>query len=130
MLVKLRKYPEEITRRRELAARYGQGLGGIAELTLPPAPGEGTDHFDIFQNYEIEADQRDALRVHLEKQGIRTIIQWGGSAVHQFPSLNFNVSLHRTEKLFTRCFLLPMNTSLTNDEVDYVCAQIRLFYHR
>ena len=128
MTVKLGAYPEEITRRRELAARYDAGLRTIRALTLPPSPGIETDHFDIFQNYEIETDRRDALRAHLEASGVKTIIQWGGKAVHQFPALGFKCTLPRTERLFERCFLLPMNTSLTDSEVDYICGIIRGFY--
>jgi dTDP-4-amino-4,6-dideoxygalactose transaminase len=128
MLVKMRIYPQEITRRRELAARYQQGLQGITQLALPPAPDSSPDHFDIFQNYELQAERRDELRTHLEANGVKTIIQWGGQAIHQSPALGFTCRLPRTERLFTRCFLLPMNTSLTNDEADYICAKIRSFY--
>ena len=128
MLVKFRRYTHEIARWRELAARYQRGLQGIPELTLPPAPDASPDHFDIYQNYEIEADRRDALREHLERNGVKTIIQWGGKAIHQFPALSFRCQLPRTDHLFTRCFLLPMNTSLTDEEVDYICANIRSFY--
>lgn len=128
MLVKLRRYPEEIARRRALASRYDQGLRGLPALTLPPAPDASDGHYDIYQNYELEADRRDELRAHLEANGVKTIIQWGGQAIHQFPALGFRCSLPRTDRLFTRCFLLPMNTSLTDSEVDYICQQVRRFY--
>ena len=130
MLVKLRAYAGEISRRRELAALYTRGLKDISELSLPPAPSANSDHFDIFQNYEIQADRRDELRVHLETKGVKTIVQWGGKAIHQFPALGFKSHLPRTDRLFTRCCLLPMNSSLTDAEVDYVCAEIRSFYRR
>lgn len=129
MLVKLDAYPAEITRRRELAARYHAGLKNVPQLLLPPPPDSSSEHFDIFQNYEVEAEDRDALRQHLEANGVKTIIQWGGSAIHQFPALGFQCHLPRTELLFRRCFLLPMNTSLTDTEVDYITAQIRAFYN-
>ena len=66
---------QEIERRRSVAARYQAGLGDLPELTLPPAPGADTRHFDVYQNYELEADRRDELRTHLDKQGVKTIIQ-------------------------------------------------------
>jgi dTDP-4-amino-4,6-dideoxygalactose transaminase len=130
MLVKLRHYSKEIDRRRELAELYHRGLHGVAEITLPPAPDASPDHFDIYQNFEIQADRRDKLREHLERIGVKTIIQWGGKPIHQFPALGFTCDLPRTDCLFRRCFLLPLNTSLSNAEVDYVCAQIRAFYER
>ena len=62
---------------------------------------------------------------------MRTIIQWAGTPIHQFEALGFrDVSLPATDRFFTRCLLLPMNTTLTDDDVDYICDQIRAFYGR
>ena len=128
LLAKFRHYPSEIERRREIAARYRMGLSGLSVMTLPPGPDDG-DHFDVYQNYEVEADRRDALRAHLDSRRVGTIIQWGGKPVHQLSGLGLEgISLARTEEIFKRCFLLPMNTSLTDEEVDYVCEAIRDFY--
>ena len=128
LLAKLKHYPADIERRREVASRYHARLKDLEEMTLPPPP-DGGDHFDVYQNYEVEADRRDALREHLRSCGVGTIIQWGGKPVHRLAGLGFeDVSLPRTEAMFERCFLLPMNTSLTDDEVDYMCETIRDFY--
>jgi dTDP-4-amino-4,6-dideoxygalactose transaminase len=95
---------------------------------LPPAPADGGDHFDTFQNYEIEAERRDDLRAFLKKEGVGTIIQWGGKLVHQFPALGLSADVPRTEALFSRSLQLPMNSSLTPDEVDFVGDCIHRFY--
>jgi len=121
-------YDRIIARRRALAARYDDGLRDLPQLRLPPAPGSHPDHFDVFQNYEIEADRRDQLRAFLKERGIGTVIQWGGKAVHQFASLGLDVSLPATEELFRRCLMLPMNMMVSDDDADYVCAQLREFY--
>lgn len=126
--VKLKHYQQEIERRREIARLYHERLFGMDDLVLPPGPDDDPAHFDIYQNYEVEAGRREALREFLDRSGVKTIIQWGGKPVHQFPALGFHVDLPQTDRLFKRCFLLPMNTSLTDDEVDYVCTQIRKFY--
>ena len=128
LMVKLDRLDEEIGMRRSLAARYHQNLKDVSGLLLPPPPTEGGDHFDTFQNYEIEAEERDALRAHLTQNGVGTILQWGGKGVHQFPALGFEASLPRTESVMARSLLLPMNTSLTDDEVDYVSEQVQAFY--
>lgn len=125
---KLKSYPAEIERRREVASRYQAGLGDLSELSLPPAPGADPRHFDVYQNYEFQADRRDELRAHLDKQGVKTIIQWAGTPVHQFKELGFTVDLPRTDAFFKRCMMLPMNSAVTNDEVDYIVAAIRGFY--
>jgi len=127
--VKLRQLDSEIERRRQIARLYRQGLESAPDIVLPPGPDDDPDHFDVYQNYEIESGRRDELRARLEKDGIRTIIQWAGKPVHQFEGLGFGaVTLPFTDRLFTRCFLLPMNTSLTDDEVEYICDRIRRFY--
>jgi len=128
LLAKFKHYPEEIERRRAIARRYREGLTGLDDLKLPPGPDDG-DHFDVYQNYEVEAGRRDELRAHLSEHGVGTIIQWGGKPVHKLSGLGFeDVSLPRTEAIFERCLLLPMNTSLTDEEVDYICDMIRKFY--
>jgi len=127
--VKLKIFPQEIERRRAFARVYHQRLKGLEDLTLPPGPDEDPDHFDIYQNYEIESGNREKLREYLKAKGIGTIIQWAGKAVHQFQGLGLgSVKLPFTERFMERCFLLPMNTSLTDEEVEYVCDQIIHFY--
>jgi dTDP-4-amino-4,6-dideoxygalactose transaminase len=125
---KLARYDEAIARRRALAAIYEARLRGIGGLVLPPGPDQDPDHFDIYQNYEIESDARDELRAYLDGQGVKTIIQWGGKTIHQFPKLNLNSDTPLTEALTRRFMLLPMNTSLEDDDIHYICDQISAFY--
>jgi len=128
--LKLTHYDGEVTRRREIAAMYQERLGGLTELQLPPAPDSDPNHFDVYQNYELQADRRDDLKTYLRENGIGTLIQWGGKPVHQFEDLGFTATLPITDRFFTRCLMLPMNTSLTNDDVDYVCETVRKFYRQ
>jgi dTDP-4-amino-4,6-dideoxygalactose transaminase len=125
---RLSSYSQAIERRRDLARIYQDRLGDLPELRLPPAPDADDDHFDVFQNYEIEAERRDDLRDHLKAQGIGTLIQWGGKAVHQWAGLGFHVSLPYTERLLERLLLLPMNLSISDEDVHQVSDAIRDFY--
>ena len=126
----LKSYETAIARRRSLASLYTERLRDIAELVLPPAPGPDPDHFDIFQNYEIEAKQRDELKQYLKDRGIGTLIQWGGQAIHQLKSLGFTQHLPHTDWLFTRLLMLPLNLSLSDDDAHHVCDNICAFYGR
>lgn len=125
---RLKSYDKVVARRRAIAEIYQQRLGSLQELQLPPAPGSSPDHFDVYQNYELQADRRDALKEFLKTQGIGTLIQWGGKAVHQWERLGFTVKLPRTEKFFERCIMLPMNVFLSDDEVHYISDQVHAFY--
>ena len=127
LLVKLASFPSEIERRREIAARYNTNLVDLPGVVLPPAPDADREHYDVFQNYELEVDDRDGLRAYLTESGIGTILQWGGRAVHEFEGLDVNVELPRTEAVLRRSLLLPMNTSLSDIEVDRVCEVVRVY---
>lgn len=124
----LKKHDSVIARRRELARLYTERLKDVPEVVLPPAPASDPDHFDIYQNYEIEAERRDQLKQYLKDHGIGTLVQWGGQAVHQLKALGFTQHLPYTDWLFTRLLMLPMNTSLSDDDVRYVCDHVRAFY--
>jgi len=130
--VKLSRFNERIATRRRLARRYHERLKDVPHLVLPPPPDESprAAHFDVFQNYEIEAEDRDGLRAYLAEHGVGTLLQWGGRGVHQFPALEIAQTLPRTEHILARAMLLPLNTSLTDAEIDHVCERIGDFYAR
>jgi dTDP-4-amino-4,6-dideoxygalactose transaminase len=109
---------------------YTEQLAEVPEIVLPPAPNSDPDHFDIFQNYEIEAERRDELRQYLKDNGIGTLIQWGGQAIHHLKTLGFTQTLPNTDRLFGRMLMLPMNMSLFDDDVHYICDHVRGFYGR
>jgi dTDP-4-amino-4,6-dideoxygalactose transaminase len=121
-------YASVIAHRRSIAVVYEAELGNIEELSLPEPPGKSPDRFDVFQNYELEADRRDALRDFLKARGVGTLVQWGGKAVHQYPKLGFTQSLPRTERFFERCLMLPMNMMVAEDDARYISSLIRQFY--
>lgn len=125
---KLKSYDQAIERRRDIARVYQQELGELSEVTLPVGPDDDADRFDIFQNYEIEAERRDELKAHLGEQGIGTLIQWGGKAVHQFPKLGVSATLPFTDALFQKMLMLPLNLALSDDDVRYISQQVRTFY--
>lgn len=121
-------YEQIIARRRSVAALYNERLSIIDDLILPPPPTTDSIHFDIFQNYEIESSHRDLLEQHLSDNGIGTLKQWGGEAVHQISGLGFSNKLPFTEKMTSRALLLPLNLSVTDEDINYVCDTIIHFY--
>lgn len=128
LLFLLKEHDQVIKRRRFLAAIYDRRLSGLDQLSLPPAPDADPAHFDVFQNYEIQAQDRDRLRAYLADKGVGTLIQWGGTPVHKFRKLGFTQDLPRTEAMFERLLMLPLNMSLSDEDVHYVCDCIEQFY--
>lgn len=126
---KLKRLPQWLERRRAIAGIYQQELRSVAQLRLPPPPEDGADRYDIFQNYELESENRDGLLAHLRSSGVEIILPWGGSGVHQFPALGLgHFSLPRTEALFRKVIMLPMYPELTDDEARYVAGVVKQFH--
>jgi len=124
---KLPDYDKVIQRRREIASLYDGGLRNNSNLILPPCPSNG-DHFDVFQNYELQAEKRDLLREFLAENGVGTLIQWGGKALHQWEGLGLSYSIPRAELFFKKCMMLPMNMFISNEDVGYIISKINEFY--
>ena len=124
------RYEKVIKRRREIASIYNEQLSIIEEINLPPAPVENGDHFDVYQNYELQAENRDALKTYLANNGVGTIIQWAGKAVHQWEVLGFNIKLPKTEDFFKKCLMLPMNMFISDEDTYYICESITNFYRK
>ncbi|MSR21391.1 MAG: DegT/DnrJ/EryC1/StrS family aminotransferase [Gemmatimonadetes bacterium] len=127
---KLKSFPQDIGRRRAVASMYESGLCDLPELVLPPAPDVDPRHFDVYQNYELEADDRDGLKSHLASRGVHAIVQWAGTPVHRFAELGFQGAFPMTDAMFERCLMLPMNVALSDNEVRYVIESVRGFYGR
>jgi dTDP-4-amino-4,6-dideoxygalactose transaminase len=126
---KLPHLDSTIERRRLIATQYCNGLADVEQIRLPNPPSLDTEYFDSFQNFEIEADQREELREYLRKEGIGTILPWAGKAIHEFGLAGVkSMDLSNTDRLFRKIMLLPMNQYLTDYEVELVIKSIRKFY--
>jgi dTDP-4-amino-4,6-dideoxygalactose transaminase len=131
LTLKLKKLPEWIMRRRELAMLYHQRLSSLRQLYLPSPPTDDGPYHDVFQNYEVEAQSRDRLVAYLKEKGVEILIPWGGKGVHQFKALGLShFNLPRTERLFQEVLTLPLHTELSNEQVEYICRTIQEFYAR
>ena len=112
-------------RRREIAARYGRGLAGLAELELPRA--EPSDMSFVFHLYVVRSQRRDALRESLAKLGIAAQVHYPIPAHRQpaFAEPGSPLQLPVTERFCQEVLSLPMYPSLSNAEVDEVIAAVR-----
>ncbi len=129
--LKLKQVPSWIKRRREIAAIYHQYLSNLPQLLLPPSPMDNDTYFDVFQNYEIEAEDRDRLKLYLQENEIETMIPWGGKGIHQFKALGLtNFQLPITELMLQRALMLPIHCELADDQVEHVAETVKQFYKR
>jgi dTDP-4-amino-4,6-dideoxygalactose transaminase len=113
-------------RRAAIAARYSAGLAGLpVEL---PVTAPGNSH--IYHVYAILSDRRDELHQFLADRGAPVLIYYPRPLHLQkvYEDLghregDFPVS----ESLSRRILPLPMYPELTDEQVDYVVAQVKEF---
>jgi dTDP-4-amino-4,6-dideoxygalactose transaminase len=125
--VKLKYLPDWIERRRKLAVRYEVGLSDISQVQTPPPPEMG-HYFDVFTNYVIQAQERDRLVTHLRECGIEVLISWPIPMHHQRALGLEHFHLPETERISREVVSLPLNSEISNEQVDYVVDSIRKFY--
>jgi len=128
--VKLRHYAGEVEHRRRIASLYDEGLAGLPGLRLPPGPDQDKVHFDVYQNYELCFERRDELKAWLDAHGVRTIMQWAGKGLHQFPALGLDANVPNADRFFRESLLLPMNSAVSFDDARAVVAAVRRFIGR
>ena len=124
--IKLKKLAGWTARRRAIAARYRAGIKR-SDVQLPVVPAYGES---VWHQFTLLHPQRDALRVHLEKQGVGTEIIYPGPMHRQpcYASLGYAAgSLPIAEKTSAHCVSLPIFPELTDEQVDYVIKAVNSY---
>jgi dTDP-4-amino-4,6-dideoxygalactose transaminase len=113
-------------RRRTIAHRYHELLADTP-LKLPiEAPGCES----VYHLYVVRHPSRDALKIHLELQGIGTALHYPHPLHLQkcFSSLGYKVGdFPIAERSARECLSLPIYPELTDAQIDYVAETIRTF---
>lgn len=127
--VKLKYVPEWIHKRRGVASLYTQRLFTVGDdWDIPTPPDPVDDYYDVFQNYVIRTERRDALIKHLADNGIESLVHWR-TPLHKQKALGLGkYKLPMTEAISNEVVSLPMYPELTGEQVEYVCEKIRGFY--
>jgi dTDP-4-amino-4,6-dideoxygalactose transaminase len=122
-------FKKTISQRRKIAKIYNKNLKNIVEIKLPIIERNSKKNFDTFQNYEIQAKDRDQLKKFLFKSGIGTIIPWNGVAINNLKNLGIRIKLNNSDELFEKFLMLPMNNFISQPQVHYVISCIKKFYN-
>ena len=128
LLVKL-KYLETWTRKRRANAKYYRThLAGIRQIECPK---ERHNEKSVYHTFVIQADDRDALKAHLAKNGVGTAIHYP-VPIHLHPAaskLGYQEGdFPNAEKQSKRCLSLPIHHDLQVEDLRYVVDTIASFY--
>jgi len=122
--VKLRYLEKWSARRKEIAARYREGLSGLG-LDLPY-----DNRFDecAYHLFVIYVENRDAVRDELKSRGIETAIHYPRPLHLQKALVHLGYrsgDFPHAENACDKVLALPLFPELTDAQVDYVCESLR-----
>jgi dTDP-4-amino-4,6-dideoxygalactose transaminase len=123
--VRLAQLEVDNARRRQIAARYREGLADLP-LGAPPVDPQA---LPAFHQYVVRTSKRDALRALLERRGVNTAIHYP-VPVHLQPAYRDRVALGpsglvRSEQAAQEVLSLPMYPQLSDPQVEDVIAAVR-----
>lgn len=121
-LVQLQRLEEILSRRRELAALYREGLGGVVDLQKTPAG--ASSNYQTFGVVLPQGYERDTVREKLREGGVEAGIL--SFAIHKLGSFTGrSASLPIAEHIAARGIALPLCPQMRNTEVEEVVRNLR-----
>ena len=123
---RLRFLPRWTARRRELAVAYRERLRDTAMLSVPPEEDAG----HVYHLFPVLSPERDALRNHLQAQGIETLIHYPLPISRQ-PAVAADGAAECpvADRVCREVFSLPLYPSLETEKVARVAQAAMSFAH-
>jgi len=118
--VKLEYLDEWSVQRRMVASWYDQALSGIGDLTLPFTVKDATH---VYHVYMIRSQHRDALKEHLAKNGVGTLIHYPVPPHLQeaYTGLGYKKGdFPLAEEIAATCLSLPMWPGMKQEQVEFI----------
>lgn len=125
LLKKLSQMEHYVKRRNEIAQMYDERLRGIG-LVLPKKQVYNRHSYYL---YVVRHSMRDAIISRLKEKNVFLNISypWPIHTMKAYSYLGYKEGdLLETEMAAKEIFSLPMYPTLANEEIEYVCEQIRL----
>ena len=124
-MAQLKKVDRYLSTRNHVACLYRKRLP--KSLSFQLIPSYVTKHANMmFIAVTRSRKIRDALKRHLEEEGIETRIPW--PPLHQHPQFKASRGVFQhSSNLYDRAISLPMYNTITDFEVERVVAEVRAF---
>lgn len=118
----MKKLPERVKRKKEIAKRYYEDLAGIKGVELLKTDFNQTAPWFI----DILCDKRAALIEYLKERNIGTREFY--PPLHAEPAYGYKETYPVTKEIAEKGLWLPSAITLTNAEIEYICNCIKGFY--
>ena len=127
--VQTKYLPAAITRKQAIAARYDAALANITGLSIPF---RDTKSIHVFHQYTLRiSERRNELKKYLADAGIDTMVYYATPMHLQkayqsvaFPKGTFPIA----EQLCEEVLSIPIHTTLTDVEIDFIIQKIKDFF--
>jgi perosamine synthetase len=123
-LSQTQRLPAIVSRKREIAARYQEGLSDIPGVQVPA--GSSTEVTPWFIDILVDAGSKAALVAHLRDNGVGTRPFY--PPLHAEPAFAAGGSFPVATSISARGLWLPSSLRLGDHQIDRVCRQIRSFF--
>ncbi len=123
LLVKLKRYEEDVKRRQEVANRYHKLLQN--NLNTPQINKENTS---VWAQYSIRLTSRDEVQKKLQEKGVPTSVHYPKPMHLQecFEYLGYKEGdFPVSESVSKEIISLPMNPYISPEEQEYVCNELK-----
>lgn len=125
-IIQLEKLQKDLEIRIKIRQKYIEQLSQIEGVIIP-----FKNNTEFVSNYimpiilkDSTSDKRNAIRDILHESGIQTSIHY--PSVHRFSIYKqYNSNLPITEYISDNEITLPMYSSLTNEDVNYICLSLK-----
>lgn len=121
LLVKLGIFPDEVERRNAVAARYDVLFSGLKGMVTPSVEPHNRS---TFAQYTVRLEQRDAVRVRLQKAGIPTAVHYPLPLCQQPAVADDAVHLPVSELCASEVLSLPMHPYLSEDDQERIASAV------
>lgn len=126
-LAQIKKINSFIVRRREICDQYIKELDGVDGIAFENSDWNLVAPF-MFPILVSDINKRDSLRDYLKENDIETGISY--IPLHRFELFKDDRDLFpNTEFVFSRIVCLPIHPCLTNEDISFICAKIKVFFN-
>jgi perosamine synthetase len=126
-IVQLKHLEEDNKKRRNIAYRYKEALKEIEWIKTPV---EKDYAKSAWHNYVIKVPEkiRDKLIIYLASKGISTSVHYEPLHFHKvFKSRGITANLPVTERVWKQLVTLPLYSTMTDEEFEYIISNILEF---
>ena len=121
------RYPEMLRRRKEIIEKYDAALKqrGVETLDHYTAEWESSGHLYLTRIPGITAEQRNGIIAKMAERGVACNVHYKPLPMHTaYKNLGFNIADYPNAYAhYANEITLPLHTSLTNSDVEYVISQ-------